>query len=58
MMTLILTLTVTIVIELGVLLFLGERRRRVLTASVVVNVLTNAWLARSRQYTVLALATP
>ena len=41
MTTLILTLTATIVIELGVLLFLGEKRRNVLTASVVVNVLTN-----------------
>ena len=41
MTTLILTLAATIVIELGVLLFLGEKRRRVLTASVVVNVLTN-----------------
>ena len=41
MMTLILILTATIVIELGVLLFLGERRRSVLTALVVVNVLTN-----------------
>ena len=31
----------TIVIELGVLLLLGENRRRVLWSSVVVNVLTN-----------------
>lgn len=34
-------LVATIVIELGVLLFLGERRRRVLIGSVVMNVLTN-----------------
>lgn len=31
----------TIIIELGVLLLLGETRRRVLWSSVVVNVLTN-----------------
>ena len=34
-------LVATIVIELGVLLFLGERRRRVLIGSVPMNVLTN-----------------
>ena len=34
-------LVATIVIELGVLLFLGERRRRVLIGSVAMNVLTN-----------------
>lgn len=34
-------LVATIVIELGVLLFLGERRRRVLIGTVVMNVLTN-----------------
>ena len=34
-------LVATIVIELGVLLFLGERRRKVLYGSVVMNVLTN-----------------
>lgn len=34
-------LVATIVIELGVLLFLGERRRRVLIGAVVMNVLTN-----------------
>lgn len=34
-------LVATIVIELGVLLFLGERRRKVLCGSVVMNVLTN-----------------
>ena len=31
----------TIVIELGVLLLLGERRKRVLLSSVVINILTN-----------------
>lgn len=31
----------TIVIELGVLLLMGERRRKVLYGSVVINVLTN-----------------
>lgn len=34
-------LMATIVIELAVLLYLGERRRKVLTGSVVMNVLTN-----------------
>jgi len=34
-------LVATIVIEWGVLLLLGERRRRVLLASVAINVLTN-----------------
>ena len=34
-------LVATIVIEWGVLLFLGERRRKVLYGSVVINVLTN-----------------
>ena len=34
-------LVATIVIELGVLLFLRERRRKVLYGSVVMNVLTN-----------------
>ena len=34
-------LVATIVIELGVLLFLGERRRKVLYGSVVMSVLTN-----------------
>ena len=38
---LMLPLAATIVIELGVLLFIGERRRRVLLASVAINVLTN-----------------
>lgn len=38
---LILPLATTIVIELGVLLFLGERRRQVLLTSVAMNVLTN-----------------
>lgn len=36
-----LTLVPTILIEWGVLLLMGERRRRVLWSSVVVNVLTN-----------------
>ncbi len=36
-----LPLLATIVIELGVLLFLGERRRKVLWGSVVMNVVTN-----------------
>ena len=34
-------LVATIVIELGVLLFMGERRKKVLYGSVVMNVLTN-----------------
>lgn len=38
---LLMPLVATIVIELGVLLFLGERQRRVLLASVAMNVLTN-----------------
>ena len=38
---LLMPLVATIVIELGVLLFLGERRRLVLIGSVVMNVLTN-----------------
>ena len=41
MMRLLWPLVATIVIELGVLLFLGERRRKVLYGSVVINVLTN-----------------
>ena len=41
MMRLLWPLLATIVIELGVLLFLGERRRKVLCGSVVMNVLTN-----------------
>ena len=40
----------TIVIELGVLLMLGETRRRVLWSSVVVNVLTNVPLNLYLQY--------
>lgn len=40
----------TIVIELGVLLMLGETRRRVLWSSVVVNVLTNVPLNHFLQY--------
>ena len=38
---LLLALVPTIAIELGVLLFVRERRRKVLLASVVMNVLTN-----------------
>ena len=38
---LILSLTLTILIELGVLWLLMERRRKVLALSVVINVLTN-----------------
>jgi hypothetical protein len=34
-------LVATIVIELGVLLFLGERHKQVMTGSVAMNVLTN-----------------
>jgi len=40
-MRLLIPLVATIVIELGVLLFLGERRRWVLMGSVAMNVLTN-----------------
>lgn len=39
-----LALLATILIEYGVLLLLGERRRRVLRSSVVVNILTNVSL--------------
>ena len=41
LMRLLAPLVATIVIELGVLLCLGERRRKVLLGSVVINVLTN-----------------
>ena len=41
---LILSLTLTILIELGVLWLLMERRRKVLALSVVINVLTNVQL--------------
>ena len=41
LLVLLLTLVPTILIELGVLWLLLERRRRVLLSSVVVNVLTN-----------------
>ena len=41
MTRLLVPLVATIVIEWGVLLFLGERRRKVLYGSVVMNVLTN-----------------
>ena len=40
-MMLLIPLAATIVIELGALLFMGERRRKVLLASVAMNVLTN-----------------
>ena len=36
-----LTCSATIVIELGVLLLLGEKRKRILLSSVVINILTN-----------------
>ena len=41
LMMLLIPLAATIVIELGALLFMGERRRKVLLASVAMNVLTN-----------------
>ena len=41
MKMLLVPLLATIVIEWGVLLFIGERRRKVLLASVAMNVLTN-----------------
>ena len=41
MMRLLGPLVATIVIELGVMLFVGERRRKVLYGSVAMNVLTN-----------------
>ena len=44
MQLLIYALVPTILIELAVLLFLRERRRRVLAASVVINILTNVLL--------------
>ena len=40
-MTLTLALVATVLIEYGVLLFLRERRRKVLWASVCINILTN-----------------
>jgi hypothetical protein len=36
-----LTCIATIVIELGVLLLLGERRKKVLVSSIIINILTN-----------------
>ena len=42
--TLFIVLIATILIELAVLRFLGERSRRVLGASVVINILTNPLL--------------
>lgn len=44
LMMLLIPLAATIVIELGALLFMGERRRKVLLASVAMNVLTNVSL--------------
>ena len=41
LMMLLIPLAATIVIELGALLFMGERRRKVLYGSVAMNVLTN-----------------
>ena len=41
MVILIMPLVLTILIELGVLLLMGERQRRILWASVMINVLTN-----------------
>lgn len=41
MMWLLMPLVATIVIEWGVLLFIGERRRKILLASAAMNVLTN-----------------
>ena len=43
-MTLAVALVATILIEYGVLLLLGERRKRVLLSSIVVNILTNVSL--------------
>ena len=42
--TLIIVLLATILIELTVLWYLGERSRKVLAASVVINILTNPLL--------------
>ncbi len=47
---LLLALVLTILIELGVLLLLGERQKRILWLSVVVNVLTNVPLNLSLFY--------
>lgn len=40
-LTLLIALVATILIEYGVLIMLGEKRRRVLLSSVVINILTN-----------------
>ena len=48
---LLIALVLTILIELGVLLLLGERQKRVLCSSVVVNVLTNVPLNIILYYT-------
>ena len=50
MVILIMPLVLTILIELGVLLLMGERQRRILWLSVVVNVLTNVPLNLSLFY--------
>mgnify|MGYP006873019760 CR=1 FL=1 len=47
---LLIALLLTILIELGVLLLMGERQKRVLWSSVVVNVLTNVPLNLSLFY--------
>ena len=47
---LLIALVLTILIELGVLLLLGERQKRILWLSVVVNVLTNVPLNLSLFY--------
>jgi hypothetical protein len=50
MVILIMPLVLTILIELGVLLLMGERQRRILWLSVVVNMLTNVPLNLSLFY--------
>ena len=58
--TLALTLTATIIIEYGVLLLLRERRKKVLWASVGINILTNVPLNLYLHYIddgILALTT-
>ena len=50
MVILIMPLVLTILIELGVLLLMGERQRRILWASVMINVLTNVPLNLSLFY--------
>ena len=50
LMSLLVPLVATIVLELGVLFLLGEKRRKVLYGSVVVNTLTNVPLNLCIQY--------